>query len=87
MKLPENYKDLTVVLLSHLQTESAPHTSSGLREQLTTKIKSEDIGELVAYALKQNLIYINYELGQVTYKLTNMGKLFVQRNEVSPMGN
>ena len=75
MKLPENYQNLTFILLSHLQTQPAPHNNAVLRQQLGEKIKSEDIGELIAYALKQNLVYINFVDG-------NVGKMFIQKNIV-----
>ncbi|MDB5263126.1 MAG: hypothetical protein JWQ14_2407 [Adhaeribacter sp.] len=80
MKLPENYLDLTCVLLSHLQTEPSPHNNQALRSQLTEKIKIEEFGELMAYALKQNLIYINAAPGNTAYILTNSGKSFIQKN-------
>lgn len=80
MKLPENYRNLTCILLSHLLTEPAPHTNLALRQQLTEKIKAEDFEELIAYALKQNLIYINSMPGNKAYLLTNSGKNFIQRN-------
>ena len=80
MKLPENYLDLTSVLLSHLLTEPAPHNNLALRQQLTEKIKAEDFGELIAYALKQNLIYISNIPGNKAYLLTNSGKNFIHKN-------
>ncbi|KAA5547481.1 hypothetical protein [Adhaeribacter rhizoryzae] len=80
MKLPENYLDLTCILLSHLLTEPAPHNNLALRQQLTEKIKAEDFGELIAYALKQNLIYINNMPGSKAYLLTTSGKSFIQKN-------
>ena len=80
MKLPENYLDLTCILLSHLLNEPAPHNNFALRQQLTNKIKAEDFGELIAYALKQNLIYISNTAGNKAYLLTNRGKNFIQKN-------
>lgn len=80
MKLPENYLDLTCILLSHLLTEPSPHNNLVLSQQLTNKIKAEELGELIAYALKQNLIYIENTPGQKAYLLTNSGKSFVQKN-------
>ncbi|WP_026464578.1 hypothetical protein [Adhaeribacter aquaticus] len=80
MKLPENYESLTCVLLSHIEKEPAPHTNVMLRDKLTDKIKSEEIGDLIAYALKQNFIYVNFSEGILAYELTSRAHLYLRKN-------
>jgi len=83
MKLPENYQDLTYILLLHLQAEPSPHKNESLRSQLSESIKIDEFGELMAYALKQNLIYVNYTNGATAYKLTSKAQKFIQVNASS----
>lgn len=87
MKLPENYQSLTFILLNHLQNEPLPQNNEALRSQLSHQIKGEEFGELIAYSLKNNLLYINYLNGQSNYVLTSKAVAFIQKGKLDSVSH